>query len=120
MRHIHLAKYDWDICLYDDVSPNNVRRLIPELLSMGMEYEDTKEIVSLFDAPSRGFIYTDREGRCSLIAIGWCMSWKQELNTLAHEIYHLAEHVCRGCNLSTDGEPPAYVVSELIEQVCNG
>lgn len=24
-----------------------------------------------------------------------------------------------GCGLSTDGEPPAYVVSELIEKVCN-
>lgn len=119
MREIRLDKYDWNIIFVDDVAPNSVRKLIPILEGMGMSRDDESSVLSLFDYPNRGFIYTDKECRCSLIAIGWSTSWKQEVNTIAHEVYHLSEHICKGCGLSTDGEPPAYVVSELIDKVCN-
>lgn len=119
MREIRLDKYDWDVILEDDVCPKCVRTLIPTLEGMGMSKGDIEGILTLFDKPNRGFIYTDRQDRLSLIVIGWCTSWKQEVNTLAHEIFHLAEHICKGCDLPTDGEPPAYVVSELVEKLCD-
>ena len=119
MRTVYLDKYDWEVTICDDVAPNSVRKLIPMLKDMGMSCCEIDKIIVLFDRPNRGFIYTDKENRCSLIAIGWCITWKQELNTLAHEIFHLAEHICIGCDLSTDGEPPAYVVSDLVDKLCD-
>lgn len=119
MRSVYLEKYDWDVSICDDVAPNNVRKLIPMLTDMGMSHRDIARILLLFDRPNRGFIYTDKDGRRSLIAIGWCMSWKQEINTLSHEIFHLAEHICKGCDMPTDGEPPAYVVGYLVDRLCD-
>lgn len=114
---IHLHKYDWDVVFLDDVCPKNISSLVDALEHAGCPDGEIDEVMRVFTRPNRGCIYTNNGRRVSVVAIGWCTSWKQEVNTIAHEIHHLAEHICRACDLPTDGEPPAYMVNYILDHV---
>lgn len=72
--------------------------------------------------PDRGFTYANEEIRRAVVLVGPTTSGKQFLNTLVHELHHLAVFIADGVGVDIRGEDPAYLAGDtamaLAEVVC--
>ena len=71
---------------------------------------------------NRGFTFANPELKTALVVIGPTTSGKQFVNTLSHEIRHLADAIAKSIGYRLDGEGAAYLTGDttmaLIETIC--
>ena len=69
-----------------------------------------------------GFTYTDGDKHNALVVIGKASSDEEFINTLIHEIHHLAVAIALGVGVDLESETPAYLSGnlafELAEYLC--
>lgn len=69
-----------------------------------------------------GFTFTNEDDRLALVAIGPTDSGKEFVDTIVHELYHLAIAIIKDMGIDFDGEEPAYLIGdsarELVDTVC--
>lgn len=69
-----------------------------------------------------GFTYSDRRRRRAVVLIGPATSGGEFLDTLVHEIRHLADSIAKSLDVSLDSERPAYISGDaaraLAEVIC--
>ena len=69
-----------------------------------------------------GFTYSNQLKRRAVVLVGPTTSGKQFLNTLTHEVRHLADAIARSIGVDLDAETPAYMTGDavmaLAEVVC--
>ena len=74
------------------------------------------------DAKNTGFTYADPELMDALVVIGPASSGAEFIDTLTHEIHHLAVIVADNLGIDLESETPAYLsgdsVRELADIVC--
>ena len=70
-----------------------------------------------------GFTYTDGDRHKAIVVIGKSSSDEEFINTLIHEINHLAVAIALGVGVDLESETPAYLSGnlafELAEYLCN-
>lgn len=105
-------RYDADgvlACLYEVGAPGSVLRQADEL----MEY----------DRPNTGFTYGNILNKRAVIVIGPSDSGSEFLDTLIHEIHHLAVLIASGLGIDLESETPAYLAGDsaraLAEVICD-
>ena len=112
MDFIFATKY-YDVdgilsCLYDAGAPRWVMENAGELMSEG-KY-------------NTGFTYTNPEIRRAVVAIGPTTSGAEYIDTLVHEIHHLAVAIASELGIDLESETPAYLAGDsaraLAEVVC--
>ena len=95
-------------CLYDAGAPRWVMENAGELMSEG-KY-------------NTGFTYTNPEIRRAVVAIGPTTSGAEYIDTLVHEIHHLAVAIASELGIDLESETPAYLAGDsaraLAEVVC--
>lgn len=71
---------------------------------------------------NRGFTYSSNMHRKVLVVVGPTTSSKQFLNTLTHEVRHVADAIAKSVGHDLDSEAPAYMTGDavmaLAEVVC--
>ena len=72
--------------------------------------------------PNTGFTFTNKNLKEAVIVIGPATSGDEFINTLCHEIYHLAAAIGESLGVKLDGEKPAYIAGdsmmELTKIIC--
>lgn len=95
-------------CLYDAGAPRWVMENAGELMSEG-KY-------------NTGFTYTNPETHRAVVTIGPTTSGAEYIDTLVHEIHHLAVAVASELGIDLESESPAYLAGDsakaLAEVVC--
>ena len=69
-----------------------------------------------------GFTYSDQRRRRAVVLIGPTTSGGEFLDTLVHEIRHLADSIAKSLDVPLDSERPAYISGDaaraLAEVIC--
>ena len=95
-------------CLYDAGAPRWVMENAGELMSEG-KY-------------NTGFTYTNPEIHRAVVVIGPTTSGAEYIDTLVHEIHHLAVAIASELGIDLESETPAYLAGDsaraLAEVVC--
>lgn len=104
-------RYDIDgilSCLYDADAPRWVMENAVDLMSEGK--------------PDTGFTYTNPEIHRAVVAIGPTTSSAEFIDTLVHEVHHLAVAIASDLGIDLESETPAYVAGDaarsLAEVLC--
>lgn len=104
-------RYDVDgilSCLYDAGAPRWVMENAGELMSEG-KY-------------NTGFTYTNPEIHRAVVVVGPTTSGAEYIDTLVHEIHHLAVAIASELGIDLESESPAYLAGDsaraLAEVVC--
>lgn len=63
-------------------------------------------------APNTGFTFSNPLDRVAIVAIGPTTSGTEFLNTLVHELYHLATAIAKSLGVDLESEAPAYIVGD--------
>lgn len=69
------------------------------------------------DSENRGLTYSNVRGRESVVAVGRSGDLASGINTIAHELLHVVQHVCEQDGISMTGEEACYMMGELCERV---
>lgn len=64
-----------------------------------------------------GFTFTNKDSREAVVVIGPTSSGKEFINTLCHEVYHVAVAIAEGLGVSLSGENPAYITGESMMEL---
>jgi len=103
--------YDMDVLLdrlYDFGAPASVMRQAMDLMESGND--------------NTGFTFTNPYEHCALIAIGPSSEGSEFVNTLVHEVHHLAVVIASELGVDLEGETPAYIAGDsalaLAETIC--
>ena len=104
-------EYDIDgvlACLYDAKAPRSVLRSAEKI--MDSEYLNT------------GFTYSNLENHRAVVAVGPVSSGEEFIDTLVHEVHHLAVAIASGLGVDLEGETPAYLSGDsaraLADVIC--
>ena len=104
-------RYDIDgvlACLYDAYAPYEIMEQAEDLM-LSCEY-------------NCGFTYTNQHKRRAVVLIGPTTSGEEFINTLVHEVRHLADAIAKSLGVPLDSERPAYISGDtakaLAEVIC--
>ena len=107
------AKLDYDeegvlACLYEIGADEDVIRAAYKIM-------DSEKL-------NCGFTFANPDIKRALVVVGPTSSGKQFVNTISHEIHHLAVAIADSLGYDLEGEAPAYLAGDttmaLIETVC--
>lgn len=94
------------------------------LEDMGASFSVIKRTEEIMESGRRntGFTYTDSKEFRALVVTGPSSSGKEFVNTMVHEIHHLAVAIAAELGVDLEGETPAYLAGdsmrELADVVC--
>ena len=104
-------RYDVDgvlACLYDAYAPDSVLEQAEDLM-LSCDY-------------NCGFTYTNQSRRRAVVLVGPTTSGEEFLNTMVHEVRHLADAIAASLGVPLDSERPAYLSGDtakaLAEVIC--
>lgn len=91
--------------------------VLSRLLHLGASEEDRDRIKAVIDNKelNTGFTFVSPYSYDILVAIGPASSGEQFVNTISHEIHHLAVTVIDSLDLDLTGESPAYLAGDTIQ-----
>ena len=64
-----------------------------------------------------GFTFTNQLSKTAVVVVGPSDDGDEFINTLCHEMYHLAVAIAEGLNLDLSDESPAYILGDSIQQL---
>lgn len=104
-------RYDIDgvlACLYDAYAPDYIMEQAEDLM-LSCDY-------------NCGFTYTNQSKRRAVVLIGPTTSGEEFINTLVHEVRHIADAIAKSLGVPLDSERPAYISGDtakaLAEVIC--
>ena len=69
-----------------------------------------------------GFTYSNLENHRAVVAVGPVSSGEEFIDTLVHEVHHLAVAIASGLGVDLEGETPAYLSGDsaraLADVIC--
>ena len=92
-------------CLYDAYAPERIMRQAEELM-LGCEY-------------NCGFTYSNAERKRAVVLIGPTSSGAEFLDTMSHEVHHLAVAIAAGLGVDLEGETPAYMAGDSVRSLAD-
>lgn len=114
----------WAVEFYFSTDGYDVDMLLDRLFDFGASGKLMRGAMDLMERGdmNTGFTFTNEEERIALVAIGPTENGSEFINTLVHELYHVAAAISRGLGVELDGETPAYIIGdsalELMDVVC--
>lgn len=118
-QKIYLPKYDWTVYCYYAVSTYYVDEIMERLWEIGVDASNAKLAYHNLSAGDldTGLCYSNYKLHKSVMVVSNASSPAELLNSLTHELYHLTGHIGKAFNLSSTGEPSAYLSGELSREI---
>lgn len=98
--------------------------LLDRLFDFGATVQVMRQAWDLMDAgePNTGFTFSNSVERIALVAIGPTSSGAEFVDTLVHEVHHLAVNIGASLGIDLESETPAYMAGdsarELADVIC--
>ena len=114
----------WVVEFYFAEKEYDIDTLLDRLWDFGASEQLMRQALDLMSigAPNTGFTFSNPNDFCAIVAIGPTTSGEEFINTLVHEVHHLAVSIATNLGIDLDGEGPAYIsgdsAKELAELVC--
>lgn len=114
----------WDVEFYFAEYEYDADELIDRLFDMGAPVSMMKDAMALMDSDSlnTGYTFVNPYEMCALVAIGPTSSGDEFLDTITHEIHHVAVAIADSIGVDLEGETPAYIsgdsVRALADTIC--
>ena len=117
--------YDIDgilACLYDCGATNRILSRAEDLMN-GCDMESASDEGLMYDCGyNQGFTYSNSRIKRMVVVIGPTTSGEEFIDTLVHEVHHMAVAIAQSLDIPLDSEPPAYLsgdaARELADVIC--
>lgn len=115
---ITLDRYEWGVTCFIGYDEEDVDEICNALEVIGCEVDVLLEARRHLakDSDERGLTYSNVRGRESVVAVGRSGDLASGVNTIAHELLHVVQHVCEQDGISMTGEEACYIMGELCER----
>lgn len=124
MIHKELYIGKWHIEFFFALDGYDDELILETLYDMEASYAKMREANRIMDSKKKnaGYAYTNAYIKRGMVFIGPVTSSAEFLNTLVHEIHHVAVAIADDLNVDLDGETPAYIAGDsardLAETIC--
>lgn len=114
----------WVVEFYFATDGYDVDSLIESLYDAGASAAAMRQAVDLMDSkqPNTGFTFANPYDKVAVVAIGPTSGGDEFVNTLVHEVHHLAVAIASELGIDLESETPAYIAGdsarELATVVC--
>ena len=121
-RDLHIGR--WDIEFYFADNEYDIDVLIDRLYDFGAPVSIMKNALQLMELnkENTGFTFTNPDDKCAIVAIGPSSDGSEFINTLTHEIHHVAVAIANGLGVDLESETPAYISGDaakaLAKSIC--
>lgn len=120
-RHeIRLEHGRWSVTCFigyhADADTDEISRALEDMGCTGEALLEARRHLAK-DSENRGLTYSNVGGRESVVAVGRSGDLASGVNTIAHELLHVVQHVCEQDGISMTGEEACYIMGELCERV---
>lgn len=120
-RHeIRLEHGRWSVTCFigyhADADTDEISRALEDMGCTGEALLEARRHLAK-DSENRGLTYSNVGGRESVVAVGRSGDLASGINTIAHELLHVVQHVCEQDGISMTGEEACYIMGELCERV---
>lgn len=98
--------------------------LLDRMFDFGASAKVMRQAMSLMESGDKntGFTFSNPYDRVAIVAIGPTTHGEEFINTLTHEIHHLAVAIAASLGIDLESETPAYVAGDsamaLAETIC--
>ena len=98
--------------------------IIDRMYDFGASPDKMRQAINLMskEEMNTGFIFTNELEYLALVVIGPTSNGDEFINTLVHEIHHLAVAIASNLGIDLEGEGPAYLAGDsardLAEAIC--
>lgn len=121
-RELYIGR--WSVEFYFAEEDYDIDMLLDRLYDFGAPASVMRQAMDLMesDKDNTGFTFTNPYEHCALIAIGPSSDGSEFVNTLVHEVHHLAVAIASELGVDLEGETPAYIAGDsalaLAETIC--
>lgn len=114
-QRIYYRKYDWDILVFYDVDGGDTYRVVSALMDIGCKGENLSRSVEAVEScrKNSGLTFANLMSREMVVMIGKTTSHAEFLNTLVHELHHMAEFIASEAGVPYTGETISYITGDL-------
>ena len=115
----------WSVGFLFCIDEYDIDRIIDIMQETGAPIDVIDDAIRLMmsDKKNTGFTYTDDSRLVGIVVIGPASSKDEFIDTLVHEIHHLAVAIASHLGVDLDSEGPAYISGDLArgmaEYICN-
>lgn len=115
----------WKVEFYFAVEGYDADVLLDRMFDFGAGAHSMRQAMELMESDklNTGFTFSNPLERVAIIAIGPTSSAEEFLNTMTHEIHHLAVAIASSLGVDLESETPAYLAGDsamaLAELICS-
>lgn len=115
----------WSVGFMFCIDEYDINRITDIMKETGASADiiDSAIRLMLSDKMNTGFTYTDATDLVAIVVVGPSSSGAEFIDTLVHEIHHLAVAIASNLGINLDEETPAYISGDLArdmaEYICN-
>lgn len=117
--NVYLEGHDWLLRVYIGVDPVHYIAVINDLYDFGCDrdYMSRAELNIKTGHLDTGLTYSNKRERQSLIAINRASSAEEFLNSIVHEITHLAIHIADTEGIDPHSEELCYISGDIAQSI---
>ena len=111
----------WNVEFYFAVDGYDADELFERLFELGAGAKTLNQAMDLMESgkENTGFTFSNPYDYVALIAIGPVSDSAEFINTLTHEVYHLAVAIASELGVDLEGESPAYLVGDSMNKLAD-
>lgn len=114
-RKINIQRYDWMLNIYYAVTQYHAGHIMDDLMRIHCPERIMQRVYSNLRRKTMdtGFTYSNKRMRDTVMVIGLHSSPSEFLNSLEHELRHLADDICSATGMPPSGEEVAYLTGDI-------
>ena len=119
--HRRLLIGRWNVDFLFEVHDYDIEEVLSYLRDIGASTKITSQAYQLMRSGSKntGFTYTDARSKYAFVVIGPSDSGDEFIDTLVHEVHHLAVAIAASLGVDLDGEAPAYLSGDSARELAS-
>lgn len=117
-QEITIPRYDWHVYAYYAVDCYYIDEIVSRLRELGCDdnFLRIAERNMACGNLDHGLTYSNIKASESVMVVGLASSAEQFLNSLAHELFHLVNHICEARGIDIGSEEAAYLMGDTAQQ----
>lgn len=112
---IYIEKYDWTVYAYFSVSCYYPFDIVARMKAIGVPRKHLSRAYRMLASCEldSGLCISNPDTRSSVLVTSHSTSAAEFLDSLTHEISHLAQHISSACNISKNSEDFCYIAGDV-------
>lgn len=118
-QEIYIDRYRWRVHCYYAVDTYYADEITERLIDVGCKGEFLSRAVSNLRSGrlNHGLCFSNPDMGESVMVIGLTSSADEFMNSLMHEVRHLANQICTACDISLQSEESCYLSGNIAREI---